>query len=107
MIFFLSRQSLQFSLYINHFNKLKRLNACFLIIIVKLNKYFNQIQTNYFNSIFISSITKTKKSIRHLRQFGLMTEDPTVWWKAGLGIAAATVLGFFVVKAFHTPINTR
>ncbi|XP_055916609.1 mitochondrial Rho GTPase isoform X2 [Eupeodes corollae] len=38
---------------------------------------------------------------RHLRQFGLATEDPTVWWKAGIGIAAATLLGFFMMKAFH------
>ncbi|XP_061399706.1 mitochondrial Rho GTPase isoform X2 [Musca vetustissima] len=37
----------------------------------------------------------------HLRQFGLMTEDPTLWWKAGLGVAAATVLGFVVLKAVH------
>ncbi|XP_013113846.1 mitochondrial Rho GTPase isoform X2 [Stomoxys calcitrans] len=37
----------------------------------------------------------------HLRQFGLMTEDPTLWWKASLGVAAATVLGFVVLKAVH------
>ncbi|XP_030369244.1 mitochondrial Rho GTPase isoform X2 [Scaptodrosophila lebanonensis] len=37
----------------------------------------------------------------HLRQFGLMTEDPALWWKAGLGVAAATVLGFIVLKAFN------
>ncbi|XP_032593107.1 mitochondrial Rho GTPase isoform X2 [Drosophila grimshawi] len=36
---------------------------------------------------------------RYLRQFGLMTEDPNVWLKAGLGVAAATVLGFIVLKA--------
>ncbi|XP_017855617.1 PREDICTED: mitochondrial Rho GTPase isoform X2 [Drosophila arizonae] len=36
---------------------------------------------------------------RYLRQFGLMTEDPKVWLKAGLGVAAATVLGFIVLKA--------
>ncbi|XP_034486906.1 mitochondrial Rho GTPase isoform X1 [Drosophila innubila] len=35
----------------------------------------------------------------YLRQFGLMTEDPKVWIKAGLGVAAATVLGFIVLKA--------
>ncbi|XP_067632148.1 mitochondrial Rho GTPase isoform X4 [Eurosta solidaginis] len=38
----------------------------------------------------------------HLRQFGLITEDPTIWWKAGLGVAAATVLGFVVLKALHS-----
>lgn len=37
----------------------------------------------------------------HLKQFGLMSSDPLLWWKAGLGIAAATIVGFFVVKAFH------
>ncbi|KRF83796.1 mitochondrial Rho GTPase isoform X2 [Drosophila virilis] len=36
---------------------------------------------------------------RYLRQFGLMTEDPKVWLKAGLGVAAATLLGFMVLKA--------
>ncbi|XP_034113752.1 mitochondrial Rho GTPase isoform X2 [Drosophila sulfurigaster albostrigata] len=36
---------------------------------------------------------------RYLRQFGLMTDDHTVWLKAGLGVAAATVLGFIVLKA--------
>ncbi|KAH8414422.1 hypothetical protein KR215_006095 [Drosophila sulfurigaster] len=35
----------------------------------------------------------------YLRQFGLMTDDHTVWLKAGLGVAAATVLGFIVLKA--------
>ncbi|XP_053672545.1 mitochondrial Rho GTPase isoform X1 [Anopheles nili] len=41
-----------------------------------------------------------------LKQFGLMSSDPLLWWKAGLGIAAATVVGFFVVKAFHGPGST-
>jgi len=27
-----------------------------------------------------------------------MTEDPKLWWKAGLGVAAATMLGFIVLK---------
>ncbi|XP_064550292.1 mitochondrial Rho GTPase isoform X2 [Drosophila montana] len=39
---------------------------------------------------------------RYLRQFGLMTEDPKVWIKAGLGVAAATLLGFIVLKAIST-----
>ncbi|XP_067632147.1 mitochondrial Rho GTPase isoform X3 [Eurosta solidaginis] len=42
------------------------------------------------------------KHSSHLRQFGLITEDPTIWWKAGLGVAAATVLGFVVLKALHS-----
>lgn len=40
-------------------------------------------------------------SYSHLKHFGLMPNDPLVWWKAGIGIAAATIIGFFVVKAFH------
>lgn len=39
---------------------------------------------------------------RHLRQFGLVPGDSTVWWKAGLGIAAATVVGFVFVKVLNT-----
>ncbi|XP_035916036.1 mitochondrial Rho GTPase isoform X1 [Anopheles stephensi] len=42
----------------------------------------------------------------HLKQFGLMSSDPLLWWKAGLGLAAATIVGFFVVKAFHGPGST-
>ncbi|XP_017968701.1 mitochondrial Rho GTPase isoform X3 [Drosophila navojoa] len=41
----------------------------------------------------------TMAAFPYLRQFGLMTEDPKVWLKAGLGVAAATVLGFIVLKA--------
>ncbi|XP_015037382.1 mitochondrial Rho GTPase isoform X2 [Drosophila pseudoobscura] len=35
---------------------------------------------------------------RHLRHFGLLTEDSKLLWKAGLGLAAATMLGFIVLK---------
>ncbi|XP_017848010.1 mitochondrial Rho GTPase isoform X3 [Drosophila busckii] len=42
----------------------------------------------------------TMAAFPHLRQFGLMTEDPKIWIKAGLGVAAATVLGFIVLRAF-------
>ncbi|XP_055678543.1 mitochondrial Rho GTPase isoform X4 [Lutzomyia longipalpis] len=38
---------------------------------------------------------------RHLKHFGLTPEDPLVWWKAGLGIAAITVVGWYVVRAFQ------
>ncbi|XP_034113753.1 mitochondrial Rho GTPase isoform X3 [Drosophila sulfurigaster albostrigata] len=41
----------------------------------------------------------TMAAFPYLRQFGLMTDDHTVWLKAGLGVAAATVLGFIVLKA--------
>ncbi|XP_068153496.1 mitochondrial Rho GTPase isoform X1 [Drosophila tropicalis] len=37
----------------------------------------------------------------HLRQFALMTENPQIWWKAGLGVAAATMLGFIVLRTFN------
>ncbi|CAD7076892.1 unnamed protein product [Hermetia illucens] len=44
----------------------------------------------------------------HLRQFGLLTEDPMIWWKAGIGVAAATLIGFFVLRAFqHSSSHTR
>ncbi|XP_053672547.1 mitochondrial Rho GTPase isoform X3 [Anopheles nili] len=48
----------------------------------------------------------TMAAFPQLKQFGLMSSDPLLWWKAGLGIAAATVVGFFVVKAFHGPGST-
>ncbi|XP_017140810.1 mitochondrial Rho GTPase isoform X2 [Drosophila miranda] len=35
---------------------------------------------------------------RHLRHFGLWTEDSKLLWKAGLGVAAVTMLGFIVLK---------
>ncbi|XP_064550293.1 mitochondrial Rho GTPase isoform X3 [Drosophila montana] len=44
----------------------------------------------------------TMAAFPYLRQFGLMTEDPKVWIKAGLGVAAATLLGFIVLKAIST-----
>lgn len=37
-------------------------------------------------------------SFRNLRHFGLMRSDPLVWWKAGIGLAAATCFGYLVVK---------
>jgi len=39
---------------------------------------------------------------RHLQQLGLLIGDSAVWWKAGLGIAAATALGFLVVRVLST-----
>ncbi|PSN36602.1 Mitochondrial Rho GTPase [Blattella germanica] len=39
---------------------------------------------------------------RHLKQLGLLTGDSTIWWKAGLGIAAATAVGLLVVKYNQT-----
>ncbi|CAK9828451.1 Mitochondrial Rho GTPase [Anthophora retusa] len=39
---------------------------------------------------------------RHTNQFGLMQGDSVVWWKAGLGIAVATVAGFVVMRVLNT-----
>ncbi|XP_043264755.1 mitochondrial Rho GTPase isoform X3 [Colletes gigas] len=39
---------------------------------------------------------------RHINQFGLMQGDSIVWWKAGLGIAVATVVGFVVMRVLNT-----
>ncbi|XP_076671104.1 mitochondrial Rho GTPase isoform X3 [Andrena cerasifolii] len=39
---------------------------------------------------------------RHINQFGLMQGDSIVWWKAGLGIAVATVAGFVVMRVLNT-----
>ncbi|XP_055678544.1 mitochondrial Rho GTPase isoform X5 [Lutzomyia longipalpis] len=43
----------------------------------------------------------TMAAFPHLKHFGLTPEDPLVWWKAGLGIAAITVVGWYVVRAFQ------
>ncbi|XP_063975436.1 mitochondrial Rho GTPase isoform X2 [Diachasmimorpha longicaudata] len=39
---------------------------------------------------------------RHMKQFGLVQGDSVVWWKAGLGIAAATVAGFMMMRVLNT-----
>ncbi|XP_015605375.1 mitochondrial Rho GTPase isoform X3 [Cephus cinctus] len=39
---------------------------------------------------------------RHMKQFGLIQGDSVVWWKAGLGIAVATVAGFVVMRVLNT-----
>lgn len=36
-----------------------------------------------------------------LKHFGLMTNDPLMWWKTVLGIATCSIVGFFVVRALH------
>ncbi|XP_026480330.1 LOW QUALITY PROTEIN: mitochondrial Rho GTPase-like [Ctenocephalides felis] len=38
----------------------------------------------------------------HLKYFGLSPDEPLLWWKAGLGLAAASVLGYFVMKIFSS-----
>lgn len=37
-----------------------------------------------------------------MKQFGLTQEKSIIWWKAGLGIAMATVAGFIVMRVFNT-----
>ncbi|XP_060528814.1 mitochondrial Rho GTPase isoform X2 [Cylas formicarius] len=44
---------------------------------------------------------------RNFREFGVITNDLTVWWKAGLSLAAVTALGFFVAKVIHTSDKVR
>ncbi|XP_066151791.1 mitochondrial Rho GTPase isoform X1 [Euwallacea fornicatus] len=44
---------------------------------------------------------------RNFREFGVLTNDPTVWWKAGLSLAAVTALGLIVAKVLHTSDKVR
>jgi hypothetical protein len=39
---------------------------------------------------------------RHLKQLGLLSGNSAVWWKAGLGIVAATAVGLLVAKALNS-----
>jgi hypothetical protein len=39
---------------------------------------------------------------RHIQQLSLLIGDSAVWWKAGLGLAAVTALGFLVVRVLVT-----
>ncbi|XP_033208669.1 mitochondrial Rho GTPase isoform X1 [Belonocnema kinseyi] len=39
---------------------------------------------------------------RHMKQFGLIQGESVVWWKAGIGIAMATVAGFMVMRVLNT-----
>ncbi|XP_059616045.1 mitochondrial Rho GTPase-like isoform X6 [Phlebotomus argentipes] len=48
----------------------------------------------------------TMAAFPHLKHFGLTPGDPLVWWKAGLGIAAITVVGWYVVRAFQRNTTT-
>ncbi|KAI4461152.1 rho family gtpase [Holotrichia oblita] len=49
----------------------------------------------------------TMAAFPNLREFGLLPTDTTTWWKAGLGLAAATAFGFLVVKVLHTSDKVR
>lgn len=37
-----------------------------------------------------------------MKQFGLIQGDSIVWWKAGIGIAIATIAGFVVMRVLNT-----
>jgi hypothetical protein len=39
---------------------------------------------------------------RHLKQLGLLSGDSAVWWKAGLGIVAATAVGLLLAKVLNS-----
>ncbi|XP_018570629.1 mitochondrial Rho GTPase isoform X2 [Anoplophora glabripennis] len=43
---------------------------------------------------------------RNFREFGVTT-DSTVWWKAGLSLAAVTALGLLVARVLNTSDKTR
>lgn len=49
----------------------------------------------------------TMAAFPHLRHFGNMATDPFIWWKAGLGVAAASIVGYFIIKVLHSTISTR
>ncbi|XP_020292186.1 mitochondrial Rho GTPase isoform X4 [Pseudomyrmex gracilis] len=44
----------------------------------------------------------TMAAFPHINQFGLMQGDSLVWWKAGLGIAFATVAGYVMMRVLNT-----
>lgn len=44
----------------------------------------------------------TMAAFPHINQFGLMQGDSLVWWKAGLGIAVATVAGYVMMRVLNT-----
>lgn len=38
---------------------------------------------------------------RHLKHFTGFAGDNSSWWKAGIGVAAATVMGLVLIKIFN------
>lgn len=38
---------------------------------------------------------------RHLRQLTIMASDKEMWWRAGLGVAALTAIGFLISRLFR------
>lgn len=49
-----------------------------------------------------------RSQARHLQELGILPLDmPPLWWKAGVGLAAATAVGYFLVKALKPDISIR
>ncbi|XP_024874594.1 mitochondrial Rho GTPase isoform X2 [Temnothorax curvispinosus] len=44
----------------------------------------------------------TMAAFPHINQFGLMQGDSLVWWKAGIGIAIATIAGYVMMRVLNT-----
>ncbi|XP_017781460.1 PREDICTED: mitochondrial Rho GTPase isoform X2 [Nicrophorus vespilloides] len=44
---------------------------------------------------------------RNLRDFGLLPTDSAMWWKAGLGLAAATAFGLIAMKVLNATDKVR
>ncbi|XP_065174098.1 mitochondrial Rho GTPase isoform X2 [Atheta coriaria] len=49
--------------------------------------------------------TRLLYDTRNLREFGIMPTDAATWWKAGLGIAAASAFGFFFVRMLNSKLR--
>ncbi|KAJ8959991.1 hypothetical protein NQ318_009426 [Aromia moschata] len=49
----------------------------------------------------------TMAAFPNFREFGVITSDSTVWWKAGLSLAAVTALGLLVARVLHTSDKVR
>lgn len=43
----------------------------------------------------------TMAAFPHLKNFATLNADNSTWWKAGLGVAAATLMGLILVKIFN------
>ncbi|XP_049823573.1 mitochondrial Rho GTPase isoform X1 [Aethina tumida] len=44
---------------------------------------------------------------RNIRDFGTISGDSAVWWKAGLSLAAVTAFGIVIAKVLNTPDKVR
>lgn len=95
-------------LHVNHFAMLLTLCFCkFALFYLLVSRSFFWEGFSFSRKAFNSHILKFHHnfiSITHsqLKHFGLMTNDPLIWWKTVLGIATCSIVGFFVVKALHS-----